>query len=167
MRDGAGGLEVGGAAGHPLTGAGVGGVEVGGAAGPPLTGTGVGGLEVGGAAGPPLTGTSVGGVEVGGVDVLDRFPPVGPSLGPVDSAEWSVRGLQGYRFRALILCMLAYKTSEDTGTYITGLIIPSDLTSPYHPPTPPSQMCLFPSQSPVGRLSTDPFPMYSTCACIS
>ncbi len=88
---------------------------MGGAAGPPLTGTGVGGVEVGRAAGPPLTGTGVGWVEVGEVDALDRFPPVGPSLGPVDGAVWSVRGLQGERFRyghpwiSKLLCSLQYE----------------------------------------------------------
>ncbi len=104
---------MGGAAGPPPTGAGVGGVEVGGAAGPPLTGTGVGGLTVGGAAGPSLTGTGVGGLEVGGVDVhvLDRFPSVGPTLGPLDGdgAVRSVRGLQGEGYRALILCVLGHR----------------------------------------------------------
>ncbi len=94
---------------------GAGGVEVGGTAGPPLTGAGMGGMAVGGAAGPPLTGTGVGGVEVGGVDALDRFPPVGPSLGPVDGAVWSVWGLQGERFRyghpwiSKLLCSLQYE----------------------------------------------------------
>ncbi len=106
---------MGGATGPPLAGAGVGGVEVGRAAGPPLAGAGVGGVEVGGAAEPPLTGTGVGGVEVGGVDALDRFPPVGPPLGPVDGAVWSVRGLQGERFRyghpwiSKLLCSLQYE----------------------------------------------------------
>ncbi len=122
--DGVGGLEVGGATGPPLTGAGVGGVEVGGAAGPPLTGAGVGGVEVGRAAGPPLTGTGVGGVEMGGVDVLDRFPPVGPSLGPVDGAVWSVRGLQGERFRAFKLCMLGNRRVSCISTCVFTLFKP-------------------------------------------
>ncbi len=136
---GVGGVEVGGAAGHPLTGTGVGGVEVGGAAGspltgdgvevggaagPPLTGAGVGGVEVGGAAGPPLTGTGVGGVEVGGVDALDRCPPVGPSLGPVGSAMWPVRGLQGEGCRALILCMLGNRRVSCISTCVFALSKP-------------------------------------------
>ncbi len=113
--DGVGGLEVGGATGPPLTGTGVGGVEVGRAAGE---------LEVGGAAGPPLTGAGVGGVEVGGVDVLDRFPPVGPSLGPVDGAVWSVWELQGERFRAFKLCMLGNRRVSCIATCVFALFKP-------------------------------------------
>ncbi len=52
---------------------------------------------------------------MGGVDVLDRFPPVGPSMGPVDGAVWSVRGLQGEGCRALILCKLAYRLVKTQG----------------------------------------------------